>query len=164
VDAVRVVEAGPERIPDLEPLWRALYDHHRQIAAGVANVRPFEETWSRRRRQYGEWLASDDAAVLLATRDGRAIGYAAVTVGPGPATWDLGDRVAEVETLAVLPDERGAGVGKALFDSARRWAQARGAEAIGVGLAHTNDGARRFYEREGFTPFYLEMVLDLRKR
>jgi GNAT superfamily N-acetyltransferase len=161
---VRIVQARAEQIPELEPLWRALYEHHRQIAPGVANVRPFEETWRRRRRQYEAWLASDDAAVLVATRDGRAIGYAAVTVGPGPATWELGDRIAEVETLAVLADERGAGVGAALFDAARRWAHERGADAIGVGLAHTNDGARRFYEREGFTLFYLEMVLDLRKR
>ena len=92
------------------------------------------------------------------------IGYAAITVGPGPATWDIGERVAELETLAVLAEERGSGAGAGLFEAARRWAVGRGAGSIGVGLAHTNDGARRFYEREGFTPFYLEMVLDLRRR
>ena len=161
---VRIVEAGAERIAELEPLWRALYEHHRKIAVGVADVRPFEETWRRRRRQYRQWLEGGDAALLLAERDGRPIGYGAITIGPGPATWDIGERVAELETLAVLAEERGSGVGGALLDAARRWAVGRGAGAIGVGLAHTNDGARRFYEREGFTPFYLEMVLDLRRR
>jgi GNAT superfamily N-acetyltransferase len=161
---VVVVEAGPDRIAEVEPLWRALYEHHSEISPGMSGVRAFEETWSRRRRQYEEWLAGDDAALLLAEKDGRAVGYAAVTVGPGPATWDIGERVAELETLAVLADERGGGVGAALLDAAREWARARGAEAIGVGFAHTNEGARRFYEREGFAPFYVEMLLDLRTR
>jgi hypothetical protein len=48
--------------------------------------------------------------------------------------------------------------------SGRRWAEERGARSILVGLAHTNAGARRFYEREGFTPFYLDMVLELGSR
>jgi GNAT superfamily N-acetyltransferase len=164
VDGVRVVEAGPERVPDIEPLWRALYEHHRGISSGVADVRPFAETWRRRRRQYEEWLAGENASMLIAEREGRPVGYAAVTVGPGPATWDLGDPVVELETLSVLPEERGSGVGRALMQEVRRWAHERGATAIAVGLAHTNDVARRFYERQGFNPFYIEMVLDLRSR
>ena len=160
-----VVEAGPERIADLEPLWRALYEHHRGIAEGVAGVRPFEDTWNQRQGQYREWLGGDgEAALLIAERDGRPVGYAMLTAGPGAATWDLGDRVAEIETLSVLADERGGGVGAALMQASRRWALERGARSISVGLAHTNDGARRFYEREGFTPFYLQVVLDLRTR
>jgi GNAT superfamily N-acetyltransferase len=158
----RIVRAGPERIPVLEPLWRALYEHHRAIAEGVAGVRPYEDTWKQRRGQYRDWLTGDgDAVLLLADRDGRAVGYAMLTAGPGAATWDLGDRVVEIETLSVLPEERGGGVGAALMDESRRWARERAARSVAVGLAHTNEGARRFYEREGFTPFYLDMVLDI---
>ena len=164
MDPVRVVEAGRARIPELEPLWRALYEHHRAIAGGVAGVRPFEDTWKRRRRQYEGWLAGEDAALLIAERGGRPVGYATLTVGPGPATWNIGERVVELETRAVLADERGGGVGAALMEAARRWSLDRGADSISVGLAHTNDGARRFYEREGFARFYLQMVLDLRTR
>ena len=161
---LRVVTAGPERIGELEPLWADLHEHHRTIAAGVAGVRPLEESWRHRRRQYEGWLGGEDAVLLIAERAGRAVGYALLTVGPGAATWDLGERVAELETLAVLADERGVGVGAALVEASRAWARERGAGAIGVGLAHTNEGARRFYEREGFAPFYLEMVLDIGSR
>jgi GNAT superfamily N-acetyltransferase len=162
---VRVVEAGAERIGDLEPIWRALYEHHREISAGVAKVRPYEATWRQRQGQYRGWLGGEEAAVLLiAERGERAVGYAFLTAGPGAATWDFGDRAAELETLAVLADERGGGVGAALVDQGRRWARERGVTAIGVGLAHTNEDARRFYEREGWRLFYLEMVLDLRSR
>src|SRR5437763_4995730 len=111
---LRVAEVGPDRIADIEPLWRALYEHHGSIAEGVAGVRPFEETWRRRRRQYEEWLAGENAGLLLAERAGRPVGYAVVTVGAAPATWDLGDPVVELETLSVLAAERGSGVGAAL--------------------------------------------------
>ena len=162
---LRIFEAGPERIPDLEPLWRDLYEHHRGIAKGVAGVRPFEDTWRQRRSQYEGWLGGDeDAALLLAERGDRAVGYAVLTAGPGAATWDLGERVAEIETLVVLETERGNRVGAALMDASRRWALDNGVATIAVGLAHTNQDAQRFYEREGFTPFYLDMVLDLRSR
>lgn len=162
---LRIVEGGTERIGDLEPLWRALYEHHRGIAEGVAGVRPFEDTWRQRQGQYQGWLEGDTHAVLLvAERDGRAVGYAMLTAGPGAATWDLGEVVAEIETLSVLPSERGSGVGGALMEASRRWALERGVRTIAVGLAHTNVGAQRFYEREGFTPFYTDMVLDLRSR
>ena len=164
MDDLRIEQAGAEGIAELEPLWRALYDAHSAIAQGVAPVRPYEETWRRRRKQYEEWLGGDDTTLLLARRGDRAVGYAMLTLGPGAATWDIGERVAELETLSVLADERGTGVGAALVEAARKWARERGADSISVGLAHTNDGARRFYEREGFGPFYLDMVLDLRAR
>jgi GNAT superfamily N-acetyltransferase len=165
VSDLRIITDGPERIPDLEPLWRALYEHHRGIAEGVAGVRRFEDTWRQRQGQYRGWLEGDtDAMLLVAEREGRAVGYAMLTAGPGAATWDLGDRVAEMETMSVLPEERGSGVGAALMEASRRWALERGVRTIVVGLAHTNVGARRFYQREGFTPFYLDMVLDLGSR
>jgi GNAT superfamily N-acetyltransferase len=162
VSDLRIVEGGTERIGDLEPLWEALYEHHRGIAEGVAGVRPLEDSWRQRRGQYRGWLEGEsDAVLLVAERDGRAVGYAMLTAGPGAATWDLGERVAEIETLSVLPSQRGSGVGAALMEASRRWALDRGARTITVGLAHTNVGAKHFYEREGFTPFYLDMVLDL---
>lgn len=125
-------------------------------------MRDFADSWRRRRAEYERWLSGDEAVLVVAEREGRAVGYAMVTVGHGPATWDLGDRALEIETLAVLPKERSAGVGRVLVEEAERVARERGAEVMAVGLAHTNEGARRFYEREGFGLFYLEMVRDLR--
>jgi GNAT superfamily N-acetyltransferase len=165
VAELRISEAGSERIGDLEPLWRSLYEHHRGIAGGIAGVRPFEDTWRQRRGQYRRWLGGEeDAVLLIAERGGRPVGYAFLTAGPGAATWGPRGSVAELEPLAVLADERGGGVGAALLEESRRWARERGVSTLAVGLAHTSEGARRFYERQRFTPFYLEMVLDLRSR
>jgi GNAT superfamily N-acetyltransferase len=162
MEGARVVEVGADRIDELEPAWRALYEHHREIARGISPMRPFEETWRRRRAQYRRWLAGEDAGLLVAERTERIVGYAMLTVGDGPATWDFGRRVVEIETLTVVAEERGGGVGAALTRASEGWARGRDADVIAVGLYHANDGARRFYEREGFRPFYLDMARDLR--
>jgi ribosomal protein S18 acetylase RimI-like enzyme len=162
VSSASIVRAGIDRIGELEPVWRSLYEHHAEVGEEVAPVRPLHETWRRRRREYQRWLTTDEASLLLADRGGRAIGYAMLRLNPGPVTWDIGEQLVEVETLAVIPEERGSGIGRALLEEAARVARELGAEALDVGLVHTNEGAQRFYEREGFRPFYLTMVKDLR--
>lgn len=154
---MKVVEAGAERIPELRPLWDALQDHHAELP-DVPPVRPRADSWEIRERQYREWITKPGTHLFIAERDERAVGYAMLTIGDAPATWDLGARVAEVETLSVLPEERSGGVGSALLDAAIEAAEAAGVSAIGVGVVQTNVDGVRFYERAGFKPFYAEML------
>ena len=142
----------------LEPLWQALRTHHATLPAVRPVVSP-EESWAHRRRQYLEWLSGDHHALLLAERGGEPVGYAVVSIGEGPgATWDVGERTAELETLSVLESERGSGVGRALTEAAVEVAAEAGAESVFVGVAHSNSDAIRFYDRQGFEPFYLTMI------
>lgn len=144
-----------DRLDDLEPLWHALREHHGEVAADwLPDVRPRAESWRRRRAQYAEWLAGGDAFGLVAREDdGRALGYVFVTMGGGSATWPVGDRQAEIASLALVPEARGAGVGAALLEAANREAARRGGDAVYLLVAEGNEGAMRFYEREGFRPF-----------
>ena len=121
-------------------------------------VRSLEDSWEHRRCQYLDWLTKDEYTLLLAERDGEPIGYAMVSLGGGAATWDVGERTAEVETLSVLESERGSGVGRALTEAAAEVAAEAGASSVLVGVAHSNEGALRFYEREGFEPFYVSLI------
>ena len=150
--AVRAIEA--RELDLVEPLWRALHSHHAPMAGELPPVRPVEDSWRRRRAQYEAWLTGGDAVILVAEDSGRAVGYAAVRVTAGPATWEVGEVAAELETLSVLPESRGGGVGRELLEAARAAALARGATTLFVGVAAPNDGAIRFYSREGFRPFY----------
>jgi len=158
--AIRIVKAGLDRLDDVEPLWHALRDHHAAFAATVAPVRPAEESWTRRRAEYVRWL-SDSSATLLLAEDVAPLGYLMLHIAHGPSTWAIGDLIAEVETLSVVPAARERGVGKLLMAAARGEARERGAAALQVALVHANDGARRFYEREGFRAFYLSMLAPL---
>jgi ribosomal protein S18 acetylase RimI-like enzyme len=155
---MQITEAGPERLDDLVPMWHALHAHHASLAGEIAPMRPVEDSWRRRRAQYEGWLAGPDAVLLLAEEPSGPVAYAMVVVGHGPSTWDAGERTAELETLAVLPEARGSGVGHALMEAAFAAAAARGADSMAVGVAHTNAGAIRFYEREGFSAFYVQLL------
>src|SRR4051794_396729 len=54
-----------------------------------------------------------------------------------------------VEDLAVHPQHRSAGAGKALLDAARTWARERGATHLELDSGDARADAHRFYEREG---------------
>lgn len=146
------VEIGELRaVDELEPMWRALNAHHAEVSSplGPLPLRPADEAWRRRRVKYEGWLREEGTFVLVARRDGRAVGCAFVTLGPAHATWESGETMAELQTLSVLPEERGSGVGAALMAAAEeRLAQAR-VQVVQVTTAVTNASAQRFYERHG---------------
>jgi GNAT superfamily N-acetyltransferase len=91
-------------------------------------------------------IESHDAAILV------AVDAAGDLVGICTAYDELfsvrfGQRV-WVEDLAVRPDQRSAGVGKALLDAAKAWARERGATHLELDSAETRTDAHRFYERQ----------------
>jgi GNAT superfamily N-acetyltransferase len=125
-------------------------------------VRDAQQAWQRRRRQYTAWLADGRAWLLLAIEAasaGRpAAGYAMVRLTePGP-TWDLGTAVGELESLAVAERARGHGVGTMLMDASRELLRTHGAGYWSVGVVEVNSDAVRRYEREGFRPFYRQLL------
>ncbi len=152
-----VRQGGRDDVDRLEPLWRALREHHVKLPA-MPPVRSSEDSWEFRKRQYLDWLSQDGYILLVAERGSELIGYAVVSLGEGAATWDLGERTAEIETLSVLESERGNGVGAALTQAATGVANEAGADTVLVGVVHSNEDAIRFYEREGFKPFYVSLT------
>jgi GNAT superfamily N-acetyltransferase len=91
-------------------------------------------------------IEDPEAAVLVAEHRGELLGLCTAyldmnSVRFGPRCW--------VEDLAVSPDHRSQGVGKALLDAAKAWARERGATHLELDSAETRVDAHRFYEREG---------------
>ena len=108
----------------VEPLWNALQAHHTAISPDLGDDTPSREpgdAWRIRRSKYERWLQDPDTFFVLIEIAGEPAGYAFVTVGPGYASWQTGQRLAELETLSVLPEHRGDGVGSALLDAV--WAR-----------------------------------------
>ena len=70
--AVRIALAGVDELSRIEPLTRALHDHHRTVDPAIPGV-PLRETdawWSVRRERYRAWLAEPDTFLLVADDDG----------------------------------------------------------------------------------------------
>jgi ribosomal protein S18 acetylase RimI-like enzyme len=147
-------ENGVERLDAVEPLWNALQEHHARITPELDPQTPkrdLADAWRVRRSKYVHWLEDPEAFFVLAEDGDGPVGYAFVTVGPGYASWRTGDRAAVLETLSVLPDRRGGGVGAALIEAAWSRLGERGIDDMAITTTKTNVDAQRFYERHGFT-------------
>jgi ribosomal protein S18 acetylase RimI-like enzyme len=151
-----IVRAGAGRLDEIEAIWRSLSDHHAELTPAELPVRPSAQGWPLRRERYERSLA-DGAALLIAQRGDRAIGYALAHPTSAPVNLAI-ERILEVETVAVLPAARGAGVGGALMDAVREVAAELGIEHLQLAVRTANEGALRFYERQGFAPLYVTLT------
>jgi GNAT superfamily N-acetyltransferase len=137
----------------VEPLWNALHAHHEKISPMLGERTPKREAgdaWPTRRAKYERWLTDPDTFFVLAETAGEPVGYAFVTVGLGYASWQTSERLAELETLSVLPERRGNGIGAALIDAVWKRLAELGVADMQITTTRTNVDSHRFYEREGF--------------
>jgi GNAT superfamily N-acetyltransferase len=158
-----IARAGAEALDQLEPLWLELHHHHQ--AVGGKQLGPYvtdEVSWPLRRKLYAEVL--DGGGFLLLAHDEAGLAaYAVVAVTDAADsllgdTWRTGTRVAEIETLLVLPRARGAGLGSALLDRVDDELAREGVDDVFIGAVLTNTDAIRLYERRGFRPAWVYML------
>jgi GNAT superfamily N-acetyltransferase len=148
-----------ELIDELEPLWLSMFDHHLSTGAAGLPVIKRSESWARRRALYEQLLGGEEAFIVIARRGAAAVGYAFAHVHLGADdTWNTGARIGEVESLAVLPLERGGGLGTLLLDCAEAELDRLGAQDVMIGVVAGNTAAQRFYERRGMTPAIVKLL------
>lgn len=105
-------------------------------------------------------LIGDPGALLLAAvGEGRVVGHLVGAFSAASPMW-LGAR-AELVSMYVAPELRGEGVGSRLVGQFTAWARDRGAVRLHVTAYAANDGALRFYRRNGFKPLSTELAADL---
>jgi len=156
-DGVTIAFGGRSDLPGLRPLWLGLHRIHQDADPELAPHVDDETSWRRRRALYEHCLESPDAFLLLVRRDGDLIGYVLVAVEPDgdvlwSDTWQVGDRVAELETIYVIPEERGRGLGSLLLDVVDAELESRDIHDLAIGAVPGNTAALRLYERRGFLP------------
>ncbi|HWJ14915.1 MAG TPA: ribosomal protein S18-alanine N-acetyltransferase [Gemmatimonadaceae bacterium] len=118
---------GPARVHDL---------------ASVASIErtAFSDPWSL--RSFREALDSGSVYFACARSDaGSVLGYV--------VAWFVADQ-GEIANIAVAPDQRGRGVGRALLDAALGEAAARGIAAVFLEVRDSNQRARELYASRGF--------------
>jgi ribosomal protein S18 acetylase RimI-like enzyme len=151
---------GVDDLDLVEPLWVAV--HHRH-AASMPELAPYvsdDETWLVRRELYVELLAKPDTLLLLAFVDDSAVGYGLAHVLPVddtwiPDTWVTGSRIGEIESLSVLPEYRGSGLGTEFLSRLEQHLHAIGVDDLILGVLTGNTDAIRLYERRGYQPTWL---------
>jgi GNAT superfamily N-acetyltransferase len=163
VSELAVVSVLQDRLDDLQPVWRALYEHHTALMPQLRDREvPFEQAWQSRREIERGWFESEPDSFVLAAQDaGGYVGYAFVRVRPGAsvgAAWRASDPLAELAILVVLPEVRGQGVGSMLLDAAEAKLGKMGIEDMIIGVITTNTDAMRLYERRGAVPIFTQFI------
>jgi GNAT superfamily N-acetyltransferase len=122
--------------------------------AAVAD--PYVKNYDARRgAEPVHWLQRFDTsnwALIRGRRDGRMVGGAVIAFNtPGVRMLGGRDDIAVLWDIRVSPEERGAGLGSALFQAAADWAVARGCGWLKIETQNVNVAACRFYRKMGCT-------------
>jgi ribosomal protein S18 acetylase RimI-like enzyme len=164
-DAHRIAELDVSEVDRVAHLFRELVGFHRDLVEGAWPVRGEGDAWAIRRRQYLDWLGSGRArmlaAVAAADPAARPNGYAVLSTQPSSASWEFGERIGELETLAVAASVRGRGIGTMLIAACEELLREEGIAYWGVAVVEANEGATRLYERSGFRPYYRNLMARL---
>jgi ribosomal protein S18 acetylase RimI-like enzyme len=157
---VEITRGRAEDVPRLEPLWVAVHHQHQQAMPELAPYVSDEVTWREHYPMYEELFRRPDTFLFLASDGDRLIGYALGHVTPVEETWIAdtwvtGKRIGELESISVLPEYRGQGIGSRLLDEVDREFDSLSVEDVVIGLLPGNEGALRLYERHGYRPNWL---------
>jgi ribosomal protein S18 acetylase RimI-like enzyme len=146
----------------LEPLWVSVHHRHAETMPELAPYVDDEQTWTVRSALYAELLTKPDTVLLLADLDETLVGYGlahVMEVGQTwvADTWQTGERIGEIESLAVLPVYRGRGIGTQLLGALERELEALGVRDLILGVVPGNTAAIRLYQRHGYRPTWSYM-------
>jgi len=160
MDAFVVEEGGAADVDSLEPLWVAVHHQHQQAMPHLGPYVSDAETWRERRSLYDQLFAEHDPVLLLGRHHGELAGYALGYTMPVAGTWladtwATGDRIGEVESLSVLPEYRGRGLGSRLLGDLHQRLHQQGAADLILGALAGNADAIRLYQRHGYRPTWL---------
>ncbi len=106
------------------------------------------ETDKLSRRSFRHWITTDHRALLVAQTQAeqRIVGYILIIYHPGT-------RLARIYSLAVSPQQRGAGIAKLLMSAGEQAAKDSGRLYLRLEVSVDNGPAIRLYERLGFQKF-----------
>jgi len=128
------------------------YDPDRFIAPGPETA-----------RGYGDFLVSQlatpEAVILVAESAGEVLGYVYAAL-EGDDWIILRGPAGVIYDIAVDPERRSDGVGRALLERVIEVLRERGAPQVVLSAAANNAGAQALFARLGFRPTMVEMTRD----
>lgn len=119
-------------------------------------------TWPAREAEaaYANMLDSATSLVLVVDgADAGVVGHLLGRIGEPVSIRPI--RVATLTSMYVRPEYRNSGVGGELVQTFLAWARENGADRAAVSAYAANEDAIRFYQRNGFAPYTLQLEQPL---
>ena len=124
----------------------------------MASVRDAADTLRCRQERFQRDLGAGGATLSLACDGDEAVGFAIVRLREGEATFDTGETVAELESMAVSPHRRREGIGDALMRHVHEGLAGQGVGFMSLTVLAGNEEAARFYRRFGMAATHARML------
>jgi ribosomal protein S18 acetylase RimI-like enzyme len=160
--AVTIRPAAPRDLSVIGRLGALLVREHHDF-----DPQRFIPATSGTERAYGSYLGTQldnpKIVILVAARDGEAIGYTYAGV-EGTDYMSLRGPAGVFYDIVVDPAHREQGVGRMLLDATLEALKARGAPRVVLSTAERNAAAQRLFERAGFRRTMIEMTRELEDR
>jgi ribosomal protein S18 acetylase RimI-like enzyme len=137
----------------LEPLWRALYQH--QYEHGMLLQLP--------EGAYDAWLKSMQpflgrfANIVVAELDGKLVGFVAGRVRTLPPYFGSAT-IGAISEVFVSDEYRSRGIGERLLNFGLKWFVDQGVSRVELQVVAGNPGGIKFYRRLGWREELLQMV------
>ena len=160
-ESITIVVASAESVGAVETLWKALHQHHEEVAPHFGITLEGDESWKRRKANYQKWLRESGTRLFIAKDEDKSVGYALVRIIGGSETWKSGDQIAEIETFSILPEYRGMGLGSRIMAEVYAFLREEGIKELGVTVVDTNTDAIRFYQQHDFGKRYVYLLGDV---
>lgn len=145
-----------EELTGIADLWVDLAAEQREYGSHLLA----EENREGMRMAIAQGIHDDE--VLVAKDGGELVGFIAFEIEHGAYRTSATRGV--VRNVYVVPDERDAGIGGALFDAAESRLAAAGVDVVALEVMAGNDAARRFYRERGYDPHRIEYELPVTDR
>jgi ribosomal protein S18 acetylase RimI-like enzyme len=116
----RLRTGGAEDLDLVGPLWVAVHHRHAETMPQLGPTSATTKPGACGGALYVELLAKPDTLLLVANVDDAVVGYGLAHVVPVDETWisdtwATGRRIGVIESLSVLPQYRGGGLGSELL-------------------------------------------------
>jgi N-acetylglutamate synthase-like GNAT family acetyltransferase len=148
VPGVTLRRGGIGDLEDAVRIDRLIYD----AQAEPPSYSSYELHDDRHRQTWIETLEAEDVHYFVAERDGRAVGH--VTLYPDPTDTEA----LHLASTAVVPEERGSGIGLLLTTHALAYAAEQGYPRLRTNWRVTNLVASRYWPARGFELARIRLV------
>ena len=139
----QISSGGIEVLDDIKERWEQLNAHHRDRAPHFSAVFA-GKTFADRKENILAHAAGGLGVLLARDNTGRLAGYCVNTINE--------KRVGEIDSLFILPEYRGKGLGEILVERSVNWLKEQEVTRIFLEVAAGNEQVFEFYARFGFYP------------